>query len=158
MSSTEEIRILVVDDDEMQLSLISRWLQKLINQNVKVLATSNVNQAIGLARTNEIDICLTDLDMPESNGIKLLKAIREGNPLTPVILMTGVANRNALESSFAFGASDYFLKPLNWEDLLTSMRFNIDRLRRFRLDFPLVQTNDESISHVQETRPDSALA
>jgi two-component system, CitB family, response regulator MalR len=148
MSSSEMIRILVVDDDEMQLSLISRWLQKLINMNVNVLATSNVNQAIGLALAKEIDICLTDLDMPESNGIKLLKAIKEADPLTPVILMTGVASRNALESSFSFGASDYFLKPLNWEDLLTSMRFHIDRLRRFRLDFPLDQTHDETSAHV----------
>ncbi|MFN7874450.1 MAG: response regulator [Pirellula sp.] len=148
MSSTDEIRVLVVDDDEIQLSLISRWLQKLINMNIKVLATSNVHEAIGLALAKEIDICLTDLDMPESNGIKLLKAIREANPLTPVVLMTGVASRNALESSFAFGASDYFLKPLNWEDLLTSMRFHIDRLRRFRLDFPHVQINGETIAHV----------
>ena len=148
MSSAEVIRILVVDDDEMQLSLISRWLQKLINMNVNVLATSNVNQAIGLALAKEIDICLTDLDMPESNGIKLLKAIREANPLTPVILMTGLPSRNALESSFAFGASDYFLKPLNWEDLLSSMRFHIDRLRRFRLDFPLDQINEETSAHV----------
>lgn len=148
MSSAEVIRILVVDDDEMQLSLISRWLQKLINMNVNVLATSNVNQAIGLALAKEIDICLTDLDMPESNGIKLLKVIREANPLTPVILMTGVPSRNALESSFAFGASDYFLKPLNWEDLLSSMRFHIDRLRRFRLDFPLNRINEETSAHV----------
>ncbi len=80
MSSIDEIRVLVVDDDEMQLSLISRWLHKLINMNVKVLATSNVNQAIGLALAKEIDICLTDLDIAESNGIKLLKAIREAIP------------------------------------------------------------------------------
>jgi len=136
MSKSDTIRILVVDDDEMQLALISRRLQKLSGENIEVLATSNVNEAIGRAVAKEFDICLTDLDMPESNGIKLLKAIKEADPLTPVILMTAVASRNALESSFAFGAADYFLKPLSIEDLIESLHFHISRLKRYRLDFP----------------------
>lgn len=136
MSSAEKTRILVVDDDEMQLSLISRWLQKLSSENLDVIATSNVNEAIGRAIAKEFDICLTDLDMPESNGIKLLKAIKEADPLIPVILMTGVSSRNALESSLSFGADDYFLKPLSWEDLLGSVQFQIARQKRYRLDFP----------------------
>ena len=144
MSGSEIIRILVVDDDEMQLSLISRWLQKLINVNVEVIATSKVNEAIGRARGKEIDLCLTDLDMPESNGIRLLKAIKETNPLTPVILMTAIADRNALESAFAFGASDYFLKPLSWEELLGSLQFQIARLLRYRSNFPVIKKNNES--------------
>lgn len=137
MGSVQKIRILVVDDDEMQLSLISRWLQKLSSENIDVMSTSNVNEAIGRAIAGEFDICLTDLDMPESNGIKLLKAIKSTDPLTPVILMTGISNRNALESSLSFGADDYFLKPLSWEDLLGSVRFQIARLKRFRSDFPM---------------------
>ncbi|XZE21849.1 response regulator [Pirellulaceae bacterium SH449] len=136
MGNFETIRILVVDDDEAQLSLISRWLQKLMDESIEVIATANVNEAIGRAVAGEIDICLTDLDMPESNGIKLLKAIKDANPLTPVILMTAVSSRNALESSLAFGAADYFLKPLSWQDLLNSVKFQIARLRRYKLDFP----------------------
>ena len=136
MGSAEKIRILVVDDDEVQLSLIVRWLQKLSNESVVVLATSNVNEAIGRAIAKEFDICLTDLDMTESNGIKLLKAIKDADPLTPVILMTAIDSRNALESSLAFGADDYFLKPPSWQDLLSSVDFQIARLKRFRHDFP----------------------
>ena len=136
MGSAEKIRILVVDDDEVQLSLIVRWLQKLSNESVVVLATSNVNEAIGRAIAKEFDICLTDLDMPESNGIKLLKAIKDSDPLTPVIIMTAIDSRNALESSLAFGADDYFLKPPSWQDLLSSVDFQIARLKRFRNDFP----------------------
>jgi DNA-binding response OmpR family regulator len=74
--------------------------------------------------------------MPESNGIKLLKAIKDADPLTPVILMTAIDSRNALESSLAFGADDYFLKPPSWQDLLCSVDFQIARLKRFRHDFP----------------------
>ncbi|MCU0712738.1 MAG: response regulator [Pirellula sp.] len=138
MGIAEMIRILVVDDDEMQLSLISRWLQKLSDNTIEVIATSNVNEAIGRAMAKEFDICLTDLDMPESNGLKLLKAIKDSDPLTPVILMTGISSRNALESALALNADDYFLKPLSWEDLLGSVTFQIKRLRRYRLDFPLL--------------------
>jgi DNA-binding NtrC family response regulator len=136
MGSAEKIRILVVDDDEIQLSLIVRWLQKLSNENIEVLATSNVNEAIGRVIAKEFDICLTDLDMPESNGIRLLKAIKEADPLTPVILMTAISSRNALESSLSFGADDYFLKPPSWHDLLLSVEFQIARSKRYRLDFP----------------------
>jgi DNA-binding NtrC family response regulator len=100
------------------------------------MATSNVNEAIGRAIAKEFDICLTDLDMPESNGIKLLKAIKDADRFTPVILMTGISSRNALESSLSFGADDYFLKPLSWEDLLVSVQFQINRLKRYRSDFP----------------------
>jgi DNA-binding NtrC family response regulator len=136
MGIAQKTRILVVDDDEMQLSLISRWLQKLSSESVDVMATSNVNEAIGRAIAKEFDICLTDLDMPESNGIKLLKAIKDADRFTPVILMTGISSRNALESSLSFGADDYFLKPLSWEDLLVSVQFQINRLKRYRSDFP----------------------
>lgn len=138
MGSAEMIRILVVDDDEMQLSLISRWLRKLSDDTIEVMATSNVSEAIGRAMAKEFDICLTDLDMPESNGLKLLKAIKDTDPLTPVILMTGISSRNALESALALNADDYFLKPLSWEDLLGSVTFQIKRLKRYRLDFPLL--------------------
>jgi DNA-binding response OmpR family regulator len=107
--SSETIHILIVDD-ESQLGLLRRLLQKLVVGNVEVTATSNVEMAIGLAVSNRVDICVTDLDMPGKNGLELLKVLKDTNPLILVNLLTAVTSEKALRISLAFGADDFLPK------------------------------------------------
>ena len=131
-NSNDPLQILIVDDDESQLALIGRFLKKRIVDKVDVTTTTNTHQALGLAVANRVDICLTDLDMPDRNGIELLKMLKDTNPLILVIVLTAIASENALRSSLAFGADDFLRKPLQWESLAGSVRFQISRLKRYR--------------------------
>jgi DNA-binding response OmpR family regulator len=134
-NSKKPFQILIVDDDESQLALISRFLQIRIGADVdevEVAATTNIEMAIGLAVANRVDICLTDLDMPEKNGLEILKVFKDTNPLIFVIVLTAIASENALKSELALGADDYILKPLHWDSLVASVQFQITRLKRYR--------------------------
>ncbi|MFN7293096.1 MAG: response regulator [Pirellula sp.] len=131
-SINDPFYILIVEDDESQLALIRHFLQKQIGGGVQITATTNTQQAIGLAVENRVDICITDLDMPDRSGIELLKILKETNPLILVIVITAIASVNALKSSLAFGADDFLRKPLQWKSLVDSVQFQISRLKRYR--------------------------
>ena len=107
-SINDPFHILIVQDDESQLALTRHFLQKQIGGVVQITATTDTQQAIGLAVANQVDICITDLDMPDRNGIESLK------------------------SSLAFGADDFLRKPLQWKSLVDSVQFQISRLKRYR--------------------------
>jgi DNA-binding response OmpR family regulator len=131
-SINDPFHILIVQDDESQLALTRHFLQKQIGGVVQITATTDTQQAIGLAVANRVDICITDLDMPDRNGIELLKVLKETNPLILVIVITAFASVNALKSSLAFGADDFLRKPLQWKSLVDSVQFQISRLKRYR--------------------------
>ncbi|MCE3014547.1 MAG: response regulator [Pirellula sp.] len=133
-SINDPFHILIVEDDESQLALIRLFLQKQIEGAVQITGTTNSQQAIGLAVSNRVDICITDLDMPDRNGIELLKILKETNPLILVIVITAIASVNALKSSLAFGADDFLRKPLQWKSLVDSVQFQISRLKRYRIE------------------------
>lgn len=141
-NSKKPFQILIIDDDESQLALISLLLQKRIGGDigeVEVTATTNIGMAAGLAVANRVDICLTDLDMPEKNGLEILKVLKETNPLIFVIVLTAISSENALKSALALGADDYILKPLHWDSLVASVQFQITRLKRYRSEIISVE-------------------
>lgn len=150
-STNDPFHILIVEDDESQLALIRLFLQKQIEGAVQITGTTNSQQAIGLAVSNRVDICITDLDMPDRNGIELLKILKETNPLILVIVITAIASANALKSSLAFGADDFLRKPLHWKSLVESVQFQICRLKRYRIEINSIDlVSEASESYVSE--------
>ncbi len=77
------------------------------------------------------DLVLSDLMLPELDGISLLKEIHAMNPRLPVILMTAHGSIQTAVEALKLGASDYITKPLNFEELLLAVRNNLElgRLR-----------------------------
>lgn len=132
--NTDPFHILIVDDDPLQLPLLTKLLQNRLIGNVKVDATTNTQKAIGLAISGKVDVCITDLDMPDRNGTELLRALKGHDPLTLVIMLTAIDSESALRTSLSYGADDYLLKPVQWESLLNSVQFQISRLQRYRTE------------------------
>ena len=83
----EEIngRILIVDDDPHFLRVLQRILS---GEKFAVMATSNPCDAIEFLRSNNFDLIICDLRMPDCDGLNLLQAIRSGGNETPVIILT----------------------------------------------------------------------
>ncbi len=156
-SINDPFHILIVEDDESQLALIRLFLQKQIGGVVQITATTNTQQAIGLAVENRVDICITDLDMPDRNGIELLKLLKETNPLILVIVITAIASVNALKSSLAFGADDFLRKPLQWKSLLDSVQFQISRLKRYRSQISSMDYASEASESYESEQSRAAL-
>jgi DNA-binding NtrC family response regulator len=81
------IRTLVIDDDKSITRLICKFLADRFAERLAITATDDVQMALGMVTANQFDLCITDLDMPSVNGFKLLKAIKEIDTLTQVIIL-----------------------------------------------------------------------
>ncbi|MCX7959780.1 MAG: response regulator, partial [Deltaproteobacteria bacterium] len=108
-------RILVVDDESLIRESLVFILRK---ENYEVDEASNGIQALEKIKSDNYDLLITDIEMPELKGIELLEKVRQYSPDTFVILITAYASIETAISAFRKGASDYILKPLEFEDLL----------------------------------------
>lgn len=106
--------ILIVDDNYDMLDLLQRNLKAL---NYHIYKASSVNEALGILKYTNIDLLITDLNMPEINGIELIKFTEEHYPLMPKLVITGLPSINSAVISIQAGAFDYLVKPFTNEEL-----------------------------------------
>ena len=102
-------KILIVDDDVAFGVMLKTWFQK--NHWDTVLA-SNLDQALQLSKTAQYDLILSDLRLPDGDGIMFLTSLREKKIMTPFIIMTGYADVQTAVNAIKLGALDYLKKPI----------------------------------------------
>jgi DNA-binding NtrC family response regulator len=113
-------RILVVDD-EPQVAEILRDL--LVFAGYDVETAENGKQAIDLLMTpRHFDLVITDMKMPEMDGLELLRLTHRLNKTLPIVILTGCATVDNGIQSLEEGAYDYVLKPFNTEKLILVVR------------------------------------
>lgn len=101
--------ILIVDDEP----LIRRSLSELLTlSGYTVSSASSAKEALNLLKDYTADIIITDVKMPEMDGVQLLKQIKNNHPNTPVILITGYASIESAVEAMKEGAYDYITKPI----------------------------------------------
>jgi two-component system response regulator HydG len=118
MSSKKE-NILIVDDNYDMLDLIQRHL-KILNYNV--YKASSVDEALDILKHTAIDLLITDLNMPEVNGIELIKYADEHFPLMPKLVITGLPSIDNAVTAIKSGALDYLIKPFTKEELQKALQ------------------------------------
>jgi signal transduction histidine kinase/DNA-binding response OmpR family regulator len=111
--------VLVVDDEPQILLLISRFLQR---SGYKVETAENGMLALERLSERPFALILSDLKMPHMDGVRLLQEVRERHPDTLFILMTGFATLDSAVSVLRHGAYDYLTKPLDLDDLRSTVR------------------------------------
>uniref|UniRef100_UPI00404A55F0 sigma-54-dependent transcriptional regulator n=1 Tax=Flavobacterium sp. TaxID=239 RepID=UPI00404A55F0 len=112
--SLKKENILIVDDNYDMLELLQRNLKEL---NFHTYKASSVVEAIDVLKTSVIDLLITDLQMPEINGIELIKYTDEHFPNIPKLVVTGFPSVDTAISAVKSGASDYLTKPFTFEEL-----------------------------------------
>jgi CheY-like chemotaxis protein len=119
--------VLVVDDDVRNIFALSSVLER---RGMKVLTASTGSEAIGiLDSTADLAIVLMDIMMPEMDGYETMQVIRRNPALRrmPIIALTAKAMKGDREKCLEAGASDYLAKPVNTEQLLSSLRLWLHR-------------------------------
>lgn len=101
-------RILVVDDEPTLLRAYTRWLE---SAGHKVEKAGDGKSAIALLASMEFDAILSDIAMPDIDGMELLRAVRERDLDVPVILMTGTPTVETSIRAIEYGALRYLVKP-----------------------------------------------
>ncbi|HSC35063.1 MAG TPA: response regulator [Thermodesulfobacteriota bacterium] len=117
-------RVLVVDDEQLILKIISDILTK---EGYEVVVANNCEKATEYLRTSRIDVVLSDIKMPVKSGIDLLEEIKKKDPNIPVILMTGFASLETAVEAVQNGAFDYLIKPLDYGKLRSVIEHAADR-------------------------------
>ena len=112
------INILVVDDELASRESLSDILSE---EGYETAVAANGTEALAAIEANDFDLVMTDLRMPEMDGVELLKQIRQLRPQTLVILMTAYASVETAVGALREGAHDYMIKPLNLDDALTKI-------------------------------------
>lgn len=113
-SGRERPLILVIEDDEPMRQMIAAVLEPL---EATVLVSKDVQHAMEVIETREVAVILTDLRMPQLDGIEMLHFSRKHNPLTQVVLITGYATVESAVDALKHGAYDYLRKPFEPADL-----------------------------------------
>ncbi len=147
MPPGEKSAILVVDDDPAVLESTSRLLSA---AGYLVISCGNAMEAeIGLQR-NDIQLVLTDIMMPEVNGLQLLKKVRSFNSEIPVIMMTAYVDLDATIDAIREGATDFLVKPFKPEYLAHSIKKAVDHYRLKQLEKDYTGTLEKTV--VDRTR------
>ncbi len=126
--------ILAVDDDKASLEM----LKDLISMSgFQVFGASDGNEAMAVFSEKHPDLVITDIRMPHSDGLEVLRNIREMDETVPVILVTGYGDLDNALRALRRGAHDFLLKPINAEILLNTVIKGIElgRLKRLERDY-----------------------
>ena len=129
-SSDEDLvgrKVLLVDDDSRNIFALSSVLER---RGMQVLTATTGSEAIDLVEsTSDLAIVLMDIMMPEMDGYQTIEKIRERPAYRrlPIIALTAKAMKGDREKCLEAGASDYLAKPVNTEQLLSSLRMWLHR-------------------------------
>ncbi len=113
---SRSLKILVVDDEQVVLDSIRKHLH---GGEYMVRGELTVARVMEILDTEKFDIVLTDLMMPEVDGLELLSRVKRNWPHTPVIMITGYATIDTALRAMQLGAFDYIAKPFTKAELLT---------------------------------------
>ena len=109
------LKILLIEDDISFCKLLEKFLTK---NAYAVITSYTAAEARNILKKETFDLILTDLRLPDSDGIELLKEIKMEFPHIPVILMTGYSDVNTAVKAIKNGAADYISKPFNPDEIL----------------------------------------
>src|SRR4030043_699384 len=111
----EKIRIMVIDDEPLMRVTIQ---DALIAEGYEVVTAETGKKGLDLFGDNQNDILITDLKLPDMDGIEILKEIKIRNPEAHVIVITAYGSIDWAVPAMKEGASDYLTKPFSMDELL----------------------------------------
>ena len=117
--------ILIVEDEDVIRETLK---EVLTGEGYEVSEAGRVSDAIKLAREIDFDVAICDVQLPDGDGIALLRRIHQLNPHTCILIITAYATVENAVDAFKAGAFEYLVKPVIFDDLL----HKLDRLYQFR--------------------------
>jgi len=132
--------ILLVEDDITFSLMLKTWLEK---KGFQVDSVSSIADAKKKLEKNQYTIILTDLRLPDNDGLFLLNLLKEKGINSPVIMMTSYAEVGTAVKSMKLGAFDYIAKPINPEDLLKKINEALSQKEEKKPETPSVKNKSE---------------
>lgn len=114
----ENKRVLVVDDNPDIIGALTDFLEL---NGCKIFAATSGREAIDIVKQTDIEVALLDVRLPDINGVSLLDILKKEDPTIAVIMMTGYSTHKDIIDAMKKGASDFLLKPFEYDNLIMVM-------------------------------------
>jgi len=111
-------KIMVVDDEKQICQNVEKILSK---NNYEVIHAASAKEALEKMATDSFSLLISDIVMPEMNGLELLKLVKTEWPLTKAVMMTAYASTNTAVKAIRLGALDYLTKPFTPDELRSTV-------------------------------------
>ena len=114
------MHILIADDMPMQVRMLENHLRA-VRPNDAIWTACNGTEALQIVQENQIDLFLSDIRMPQLDGLALLRQVRRISPATRVVFITGYALFEYAHEALQQGAADFLVKPVDFDELDTKI-------------------------------------
>ena len=118
------MRVLLVEDDPTTAKSIELMLT---HASLNVYTTDMGEEGIDLAKLYDYDLILLDINLPDMNGLEVLRQLRLSRIETPILILSGDSDTESKIKGFGFGADDYLTKPFHREELVARIHAIIRR-------------------------------
>jgi two-component system response regulator HydG len=112
-------RILIVDDDPYFLRVLSRILS---GENFQVKTAEGAAQAAEVLKENSFDVVISDLRLPDGDGLSVLQQVRKDGREVPVVILTAYGEVDSYLEAMNAGVTEYLNKPVKSEELIAVVR------------------------------------
>ena len=145
-------KILVADDEpDLETLIRQKFRQKIREQHYEFVFAVNGNDALKkMAEHPDVSIILSDINMPEMDGLTLLTKLNETSPLTKTVIVSAYGDMDNIRTAMNRGAFDFITKPVNFEDLELTMEKTIRHVNQTKATLQAIKENNILKMYVDE--------
>ena len=145
-------KILVADDEaDLEVLIKQKFRRQIRESQFEFLFALNGLEALERLKQNpDIDMVLTDINMPEMDGLTLLEKIHEVNPILQAVIVSAYGDMENIRIAMNRGAFDFITKPVNFEDLEITMRKTLEHVKQLRSTLQAIKENNILKMYVDE--------
>lgn len=146
-------KILVVDDEaDLEVLIKQKFRQKIREQQYEFLFAMNGVKALEqLSQHPDVDMVLSDINMPEMDGLTLLSRLGEQNSLLKAVIVSAYGDMDNIRTAMNRGAFDFVTKPVNFEDLELTMQKTLKQVQLMKDTLRAVKENNILKMYVDQT-------
>lgn len=145
-------KILVADDEaDLETLIRQKFRRKIREQEYEFVFAANGNEALArIAENPDVAIVLSDINMPEMDGLTLLTKLTESSPLIKAVMVSAYGDMENIRTAMNRGAFDFVTKPVNFEDLELTMEKTIHHVLQIRETLKAIKENNILKMYVDE--------
>ncbi|MGB7785787.1 MAG: adenylate/guanylate cyclase domain-containing protein [Salinimicrobium sp.] len=146
-------KILVVDDEaDLQILIQQKFRQKIKQKDYEFVFAMNGREALEQLEQNpDVDLVLSDINMPEMDGLTLLSKIKETNSLLKSIIVSAYGDMDNIRVAMNRGAFDFVTKPVDFKDLEITIDRTMEHVKQLKETIKAVKQNNILKMYVDET-------
>ena len=146
-------KILVVDDEtDLEVLVKQKFRKKIRDQEYQFIFASNGRHALEqLSQNNDVDIVLSDINMPEMDGLTLLTKLNEQHSILKSVIISAYGDMENIRTAMNRGAFDFITKPVDFNDLELTLEKTINHVHMMRDTLRAIKENNILKMYVDET-------